>query len=248
MPQRPSRRSIRMLVTALFLAAGLVCVVELHQKPERISLFITAVIGAVTIVYSLFTYEILLENQAMAASNDAMAKAALQSSSLMEKSLRFSHAANLVFETQNVKDPTFQSDDSTVPIQSPDYRRALAEFNVTEEQKEFVFAVIKNAGQGSATNLQINVAYNVTDSSNPNRESTVTKNGSLQILEPNKSAALFVFISKVPTQGDRVALASATVRASDFYRDAIGEAPQQIKIEPSNHHVGQAADCVVQIQ
>jgi hypothetical protein len=236
-----------MLVTAVLLIAGLVCVFELHQKPERISLFITAVIGAITTVYALFTYEIMLQNQTMAASNQDMAAAALQSSSLMEKSLRFSHAANLLFETLNVKDPTFKSDDSTFPIETPEYKRALAEFNVAGEQKEFVFAVMRNAGQGAATNLQVNVAYNVSDSSNPNRESTVAKSASLQILEPNKSAALCVFISKVPTPGDRVALVSATIKAGDFYRDAIGEAPQQIKIEATNHHVRHAADSVVRV-
>jgi hypothetical protein len=176
------------------------------------------------------------------------AKAALDSTNLMERSLRFSHTANLLYETVDTKNPTFGSaSGSILPIENADYKRAVSEFNESGEQKEFVFAVVKNKGQGAATNLDIEVNYSITDSSNPNRESSVTKRASVQILEPNTGVALCIFISKVPTADDRVSLVSARLTTGDFYRDAIGEPPQQFNIDPRVHHTEQAADCVVRL-
>jgi hypothetical protein len=233
--------AIRILIALILLAVALVWVSRTDVKPERVNLFITAVIGAVTTIYALFTYEILLQNQ-------TMAKAALDSSALMERSLRFSHTANLLYETINTKDPTFKSTEgSVVPIENGDYKRALTEFSEGGEQKEFVFAVVKNKGQGAATNVSIEVTYNITDSSSPNRDSSVTKHASVQILEPKKGVALCIFISKVPTPDDRVSLVSARLTAGDFYRDAIKEPLQQINIDPRAHHIEQGAEGVVRL-
>jgi|SRR5271170_702857 len=103
-------RITRMLIVVILLAGALIWVSRTDVKPERVTLFITAVIGAVTAVYALFTYEILLENQ-------MMARAASDSSTLMERSLRFSHTANLLYQTINTKDPTFTAAaGSIIPI------------------------------------------------------------------------------------------------------------------------------------
>jgi hypothetical protein len=235
------RRKGRLLLVAILLAIALVCVWRTKADPSRVSLFVTAIIGAVTTVYALFTYEMLLANQ-------AMARAAVESSTLMERSLRFSHTPNLLYQTINTKDPTFQSRAGVLaPIDNDDYKRALAEFGGGGQQKEFVFAVVQNKGQGAATGLHIDAAYNVTDSSSPNRDSSVAKQGSVQILEAGKAVALCVFISKVPTPDDRVALVSARLTASDFYRDAIHEPEQQIDVDIQRHHTEVESGCVVRL-
>lgn len=237
----PWARAVRIGLSTILIALGLWWVLRSDLKPERVSLFVTAVIGAVTAIYALVTYEILIQNQ-------MMAKAALDSSTLMERSLRFSHAANLLFETMSTKDPTFASTGSSIAVvDNRDYRRALTEFNEGGEQKEFVFAVIRNRGQGTATNLSVEVTYNITDNSGPNRESTVTKRASLQALEPKAAVALCVFISKLPTPGDQVSFIGARLSAGDFYRDAISEPPLEMNLEPRAHHTQPGTDCVVRL-
>jgi hypothetical protein len=232
---------IRTLVAMALIVLALMWVWRTNAKPERVSLFVAAVIGAVTTVYALFTYEIMIQNR-------TMAEAALKSTTLMERSLRFSHTANLLYETVNTKDPTFKSNgDPVTPIDNDDYRRALAAFNEGGDQKEFVFAVVNNKGRGAATNLRIEAVYNITDSSNPNREATVTKRASIQALEPKAGVALCIFISTVPAPDDRVALVSASLRAGDFYRDSVNEPAQQIDIAPQTHHIEQAANCLVRL-
>ena len=234
-------RALRMLIAAAILATALVWVWQTDAKPERVNLSIAAVIGAVTAIYALLTYEILLQNQ-------TMAKAALDSSTFMEQSLRFSHTPCLLYETVNTKDPTFRSTQgSVVPFDNADYKRALNEFNKGEGQNEFVFAIVKNKGQGAATNLDIEAVYNITDSSNPNRETSVTKQASIQILESKAGVALCILISKVPTADDRVTLVSAHLKAGDLYRDAIKEPAQQIDIDAQTNHLEQAADCVLRL-
>jgi len=234
----PSARAVRMGTTLLFLLIALVFVWRTDLKPEKVNLFITAVIGGLTSIYALFTYEILLQNQ-------TMAKAALDSAKFMEQSLRFSHSPNLIYKTINTKDPTFKG--NLTPIENDDYSRVLAEFSAGGGQKEFVFAVVSNQGQGAATALNVEAQYRVFDSSNPNRESSVTKRGTVQILEPKRSVALCIFISKLPAPDDRVELVSARLRFGDFYRDAIKEPLQQIDIEHGNHHVDKPVDCVVRL-
>jgi hypothetical protein len=230
-----------MLIAIVLLTIALVWVWHTDVKPERVNLFVAAVIGAVTAIYALFTYEILLQNQ-------TMAKAALDSSSLMERSLRFSHTPSLLFETINTRNPTFESDAAgVIPIENQDYKRALAEFNEGGDQKEFVFAVVKNKGQGAATNVSVEATYEIVDSSSPNRESSVTKHAAVQILEPKAGIALCIFISKVPTPDDRVSLVSARITSGDLYRDAIKEPPQKTEIDPRLHNTVQTADCVVRL-
>jgi len=231
----------RLAIVFVLLAVALVLVWRTHVEPSRVNLFVTAVIGAVTTIYALFTYEILLQNQ-------AMAKATVDSSTLMERSLRFSHAPNLIYQTINTKDPTFAAKlGHLAAVDNDDYKRALTEYRAGGQQKEFVFAVVQNKGQGAATNLNIDTVYNVTDRSNPNRDSTVAKQASVQILEPGRAVALCIFISKVPTPGDRVALVSSNLTASDFYRDAIAEPPQRTGVDIGKHHVESEAGCVIRL-
>jgi hypothetical protein len=237
----PAARGIRLALVVILLAISLVWVWRTKIDSGRVSLFIAAVIGAVTTIYVLVTYEILLQDQ-------AMAKATRDSSVLMERSLRFSHTPNLLYETINTKDPSFSANaGSLIPIDNDDYRRALTEFNAGE-QKEFVFGVVKNRGQGAATNLNIEAVYNIVDSSSANREASVTKQASVQVLEPGKAVALCIFISKVPTADDRVILVSAHMTAGDFYRDAISDPPQEIAVDIKKHHVEREQGCVVRVQ
>jgi len=234
----PFGRLARMVLVLVLLALALVWLWHTSVQPERATLFVTAVIGAVTTIYALFTYEILLQNQ-------QMAKAAVESSKLMEQSLRFSHAPNLMYHTLNTKDPIFAG--SIVPVENEDYKRAVAEFTAGGQQKEFVFAIVENKGQGAATNLKVESVYKIVDSSNPNRDATIAKEASVPILDPGNGVALCVFISKVPTADDRVTLVSARVTASDFYRDAIKEDPQDLTVDPQRHQVESEQGCVVRL-
>jgi hypothetical protein len=235
-------RLVRMLLVLvpLILAMWWVCLTKV--EPQRVNLIVTTVIGAVTAIYALFTYEILVQNQ-------TMADAALESSKLMEKSLRFSLTPNLLFKTINTKDPTFEADDGSIaPFQNEDYKRALAQYKEGEQQQgEYVFAVVSNKGQGAATNLNFEAIYNTIDSSNLNRANTVRKHEVVQILEPKTAIAICVFISKIPAPGDGVGLVSAKLVASDFYLDAIKEPPQTFEIRPANHHCESEPNSVVSL-
>jgi len=234
-------RGLRLLIVMGLLIAALRWVWKTDAKPEKVSLAIAAVVCAASIIYALFTYEILIQNQ-------AMAKAASDSSDLMEKSLRFSHTPNLLYKTVSTKDPTFASAGTAiVPIDNADYKRAVVEFGGGGAQCEFVFAIISNEGQGAATNLKIEATYEVSDSSNPNRDARLVKQASVQIVPPKTATALCIFISKIPTPNDGVTLVASRLSAGDFYRDAIKEAPQKIEIYPATHHIEREADGVVKL-
>lgn len=233
-------RAARLALAAVLLAAGFFWIHLTSVEPTGVNLYITAIIGSITTVYALFTYEILLQNQ-------SMAKAAADSTGLMERSLRFSYTQNLLYRTLNTKDPRFQSTVDIEPVDNPDYRRALAEQGNEQQQTEFVFAIVKNVGRGAATDLKIEAQYRITDSSSANKEYSVTKKASVQILEPNKAVALCIFFSKVPTRDDQVALISAMITTSNYYRDALNEPAQLIKIGPNDHHVDCEQTCVVQL-
>jgi hypothetical protein len=236
-------RIIRLIVVIVLLASGFVYIQRTPLDPNRISLWITAVIGGVTTIYALFTFEILLQNE-------SMARAAVASSTVMEQSLRFSHAPSLLYETLNTQDPTFQTREGLTAYPNEEYKRALAEYNQQQEgqrQKEFVFAVVHNMGRGAATNLSIEARYDITDSSNPNRDTSVTKQASVQTLEPGKTVALCVFIYKVPTSDDRAVLVSARLTASDFYREAINEPVKVTEVDVHKHHVEMDQGCVVRV-
>ena len=97
-----------------------------NSKAMRLA---TIVIAAVTTLYAFFTYAIMRQNK-------TLAEAAMQSARTMEQSLRFSHAANLLFFTRNTKDPTFQGETSLTPIGTEEYRHVLREHQKGAGQKE----------------------------------------------------------------------------------------------------------------
>lgn len=234
-----SGKHTRLAIAMILLVVGFFWIRRTSIEPSRVNLYITAVIGAVTAIYALFTYEILLQNQ-------SMAQAAVDSTRLTEQSLRFSYSENLIYQTLNTKDPTFKLRTDTVPIDNADYRRALSEES-GEQQKEFIFAVVKNVGRGAATSLSIEAQYRITDSSNVNREYSVTRKALVQILEPDKAVALCIFFSKVPTRDDQALLTSATITTSNFYRDALKQPAQQTKVDPATHKTESEPACVIQL-
>jgi hypothetical protein len=201
---------------------------------------VTAVICAVTAVYALITYEILVQNQ-------AMAKAATDSTRVMQQTLRFSYAPNLLYRTINRKDPIFKSSERLTPIDNEDYQTALSEHGEGKQQKEFVFAIVQNVGRGAATNLKIGASYDIRNSSNPTKNYSVKKVASVQLLEPGCAVALCICVYKVPSSGDRVQIVSAHLTTSDFYLDALKEPAQTIQVAPNNHHFESEKGSVVQL-
>jgi len=231
---------IRLVCVSILLVAGLVFIWRTPLDPSRATLFVTAVICSATTVYALITYEMLLQNQ-------TMARAASDSTKVMERTLRFSYAPNLLYRTLNTKDPTLQARKGFAPFNNEDYQRALREFGEGGQQKEFVFAVVQNVGRGPATGLTMEAEYNIWDTSNPNKNYSVSRTASIQILEPNNAVAVCIYVSNVPTSDDRVELVSACLTASDFYRDALGESAQKIIIEPKKHQFELEPGCIIRI-
>jgi hypothetical protein len=236
----PAGRLARLAVVVVLLAGGYLWIHQTSVDPNRVSLYIAATIGAVTTIYALFTYEILLQNR-------SMAQAAVDSVALTERALRFSYTESLLYQTINTKDPSFKLQEDITPIENDDYARAVAEQGDEQQEKEYVFAIVKNVGRGAATSLNLQAEYTITDSSSANRRYVVNKEATVQVLEPNKAIALCVFFSKVPTRNDQVQLVSATIRSSNFYRDALREPAQQVTIGVNNHKVDCEQSCVVQV-
>lgn len=176
-----------------------------------------------------------------------MARAATESARLMEQSLRFSFAPNLLFLTVNTKDPTLAERPGCSPVQNDDYERALREHRSGGQQKEYVFAVVRNVGRGTATKISVQATYDIRESENPNNAYTLSKQCSVQLLEPNNAIALFIFVAKIPTTDDRVGLVSASVRASDFYKDALSEAETEYAVSPGTHTVESEPDCILPV-
>ena len=233
-------RFFRFAAVFVLLAVGLVWIYRTPIDSTRASLYITAVIGAITTVYALFTYEILLQNQ-------AMAKAAVDSTTLTERGLRFSYTPNLLYQTLNTRDPTFQTKKEITPILNEDYKAALAEHSSEQQQKEFVFAIVKNVGRGTATNVRISAQYQIVDSSSVSKRYTVTKEASIQTLEPACAIALTVFFSRVPTRDDQVRIVSASLSTSNVYRDALHEPAEEIVINIDNHQTDREPDCLIEL-
>lgn len=203
-------RFTRLAIVAAILVAGFYWIHRTSLDATRVNLYVAAVIGAVTIVYALLTYEMLLQNQ-------AMAQAAVDATKLTERGLRFSYTQNLVYRTLNTKDPFFRSTPGITAVDNADYRRAIANYDDAQaQQTEFVFAVVKNVGRGAATNLNMEAEYDITDSSSVAKEYSVAKNASVQILEPDMGVALCIFFSKIPTRDDRVSLVSAIIYDQQF--------------------------------
>jgi hypothetical protein len=230
----------RLLTGLVVLCALLYWVWHTNVDPARANLYVTAVICAVTAVYALITYEMLRQNQ-------SMAKAATDSTNLMEQTLRFSYSPNLLFRTINTKDPTLKAMKGLVAIQDENYRTAITEYGEGGHQKEFIFAVVQNVGRGTATNLQINAHYDILDNSSPAKKFSVDREAKVQMLEPGPGIALSICVHKVPTNGDHARLVSATVTASDFYLDANKKPPQTMEIELKAHQCESEPDSVVRI-
>jgi hypothetical protein len=231
---------VRLAVGLTIILVALVWILRARLDPARANLHVTLLFCAVTAVYALITFEILLQNQ-------AMARAATDSTKVMERSLRFSYAPNLLYLTINTRDPTLDSRVDCTPINNEDYQAAMLEYGGGGQQKEFVFAIVQNVGRGAATNLTIDVNYKIRDSSNTTKNYSVTKQAAVQILESGKAVALCICVSKVPTNGDQVTIISSILTTSDFYRDALDEPPQTFTIEAKSHHVESEPGSVVRI-
>ena len=230
----------RLIVTLLVLALGLFLVWRANLEPARVSLLLTAAICAATALYALLTYEILLQNQ-------SMAKAAADSAVSMERGLRFSYASSLLYRTFNTKDASLQNRKDCTPFNDDDYKSALSEYSQNKEQMEYVFCEVLNVGRGAATSLTIRAEYTVQDASNSTKRYTVNKEAVVQLLEPDKSVALFICLFKIPTQGDRAKLVRASMNASDSYRDALKEPPLIVNVGSQDHHFEPEAGCIVRL-
>lgn len=231
---------IRMLVGVAAVVVGLTWVRHTAMDPSRANLYVTAAICAVTAIYALFTYEIVLQNQ-------SIARAAMHSAELMEQTLRFSFAPNLLYKTISTRDPRLLFLSGCVPVNNEDYQRAMNEYGQGGDQKEFVFGIVQNVGRGAATNLNVRAKYEISDSSSGTKDFFVDKRALVPLLGQDKSIALCVCVVKIPTSGDRVRIVSADLVASDFYLDAVHRPPQTISIGPEEHHVEPENGSVVQL-
>jgi hypothetical protein len=231
---------VRLVIALILLGAGLYWVLHTKADSTHVTLYVTAIVCAVTTIYALFTYEILLQNQ-------AMARAATDSTRVMQQTLRFSYAPNLIFRTINTKDPTFKELENCTPVNNEDYQRALTEYGEGGQQKEFIFAIIENVGRGAATSLTVDTTYNVTDNSSPAKNYSVNRIAQLALLLPDRAVGLCICVSKVPTNGDRVQIVSATMTTSDYYLDALGQAPHTTEVKPEKHYVELEKGSVVQV-
>jgi hypothetical protein len=159
---------VRVVGGLALLGVGFYWIWHTKLDPNRANLYVTEAICVVTAVYALITFEILLQNQ-------AMARAATDSTKVMQQTLRFSYAPNLVYQTLNTKDPTLGSVPSCTAVDNEDYQSAMGEFGEGGHQKEFVFAIVRNVGQGVATNLGIDATYNIRDKSSASANFSVNK-------------------------------------------------------------------------
>jgi hypothetical protein len=232
---------LRQIFTLLIILAIFASALRLKLDPNRTALVLTAAICAATIIYVSLTFEILLQNR-------SMAKAASESAVLMERGLRFSHAANLHYQTIITRDPRLQNRKGCTPVENEEYRNAmrLIQGNA-QQQMEFVFCIVKNVGHGAATNIKIITEYRVKDTSNAIAQVNVPKVADVQLLEPDKSIALLVYLFKVPTTDDKAEIVQATLTSSDAYRDAIREQPVTITIKAQDHHSDLEAGCVARL-
>jgi hypothetical protein len=222
-------RIIRLSSAAALLLGSIFWYVRTSRKPDEVTLLVTFVICVVTAVYSLLTFEILLENQ-------SMARATRESAALMEKSLRFPSSAHLSFRTVGTKNPHVdQFLQGVSPYQNADFSRAIEISEGGNSEADFVFAVVENKGPGAATKLKINAQYAIVDSGSENKNLNVQKTAALPILGVGAGIAICVFISKLPTAGDGATLISATIENSDFYRDAISEPVLSEAISKTDH-------------
>lgn len=228
------------LLALLLLVILLVAIWLLPLSESQSNKLISIVVVAVTGVYALLTYEILVQNR-------AMATAATETTKISERSLRLSYEPKLHFYTLVTKDPKLSKVSGCRPSPTEDYERALREYVASGQQTEFVFAVVRNIGRGIATSLELTANYDVRDTANPNANYRVTKQAAIQYLEADRAVALLVYISKVPTADDRVQLVLARISASDFYREAQGEPPREDLFDPRHHVVDRDSECLLPV-
>jgi hypothetical protein len=230
----------RLIGALILLVAGFVYVWRANPDPTRVTFFLTAAVCAATVIYALLTLEILIQNQ-------SMAKAAADSAASMERGLRFSYASNLLYRTFSTKDPRLANRQGCTPVKNEDYTSASRGYSPEQTQMEFVFCEVLNVGRGPATNLTITAEYSVHDASNPAKNFSVKRETAIQLLEPNSSAALLICHFTIPTAGDFATLVKASMRASDFYSDALQEPPLTLMLGPEEHHCEPAPDCTVRL-
>jgi hypothetical protein len=221
---------LRLLLVLFALTLIFVYIWRHQADANRATLLVTMVIAALTAVYAVLTFEIVLQNQ-------KMTKAASESASVMERSLRFSYAPNLIFVTLVTKDPTLVSENNFTPYKNADYSRACKDLPEGEHEMEFVFAVVRNVGKGPATKVQLKAQYDVKEKTNPNYNFTVAREASAALVEPDNAIALIIHVASSPSEGDGVQLSSAALSCGDFYRDALGEPPQKLTFTGANNTV-----------
>jgi len=203
------------------------------------TLFLTMVSVGLTAVYVMLTFEIVLQNQ-------KMTRATFESAGVMERSLRLSYSPNIAFATHITKNPALvELGYSCIPHRNEDYDRALRELPGAGQAMEFVFAVIRNVGRGTATRVQLSAIYEVQEQANPNFRYRVTKQANIPLLEPNQALALTIHICRSPSVGDGVKLESAEVTFGDFYRDALGEAALTQDFAAPNSYVAKSENCTL---
>jgi hypothetical protein len=233
--------TIRLILVGLLVLSALVWVWRSSLDATRAGLLVTMIIALVTALYAALTFEILRQNQ-------AMAEAAVQSTSMMERNLRFSYAANLIFSSVVVKNPNLAGRMGCKIADNEDHRRATREFTGTGQQMEFVFAVVRNVGRGPATKILIETSYRVRDSANPNQTYLVQKSARIPLLESDSEVALTIYISRTPTADDLVQLVEAKTSFSDSYRDALSEPLRTSLVNPEESAVEIAQDCILRVK
>lgn len=231
---------VRMVGLVVLLAAAFYLTTKIAASDAtKATLFLTAVIAAVTAVYALLTYEILIQNQ-------AMARAAIESSRVMEQSLRFSFSPSILMQTLLTKNPKL-TDREVTAHKNLDYDRFLREHVGSETQTEFVFTTVRNVGRGAATKVKLSVTFRIRDTANPNQTYTVTKEMQLPLLESGQAVAVPVYLSRTPTADDHVELVVARITYGDFYRDALGETPIELEVVRESHSVERDNECILKV-
>jgi hypothetical protein len=76
----------------------------------------------------------------------------------------------------------------------------------------------------------------------------VIRSAPVQIIPSDQAVALFIFVSKVPTGDDKVELISASVTASDYYRDSLQEPAKRIEVDRDKHRPESETACVIQMK
>lgn len=234
--------TLRVIVIGLALAFVLHYIWKSQLDPSHTSLLLTMVSVALTAVYVVLTFEIVLQNQ-------KMTHAAFESAGVMERSLRLSYSPSIALVTCVTKYPELaELEFHCSPIKNDDYDRAIKEHPAGDRSMEFVFAIIRNVGTGKATKLQMSVRYEVQEQANPNLKYSVAKEASIPLLESGQALALIIHICRTPSAGDGVKLQSASIQWGDFYRDALLEAAQVQEFTAANSSTSKDRECTLIIR